>query len=255
MDLVTPGIGLIFWTTLFFLILLFILGKFAWPAILTAIRARNESIKQALDSAEKAKQEMAKLQSDNQKILAEAKAERDAMRVEKLTQQLLTFAKGGFPQRRNVNVTDLVRQTVDFTLSGSSIHCEWLMQSDSLPVYIDDGQIGQVINNLVINAQQAMPDGGTIRVSAMNVELGRDDGIPLNDGSYVKISVEDDGLGMGDEDRKRVFDPFFTTKPTGSGTGLGLSLSYDIIKAHGGELKVETKEGEGTEFIIHLHNL
>jgi len=82
MDLVTPGIGLIFWTTLFFLILLFILGKFAWPAILTAIRARNESIRQALDSAEKAKEEMAKLQADNKKILSEAKAERDAMMKE-----------------------------------------------------------------------------------------------------------------------------------------------------------------------------
>ena len=95
MDLVTPGIGLIFWTTLFFLILLFILGKFAWPAILTAIRARNESIKQALDSAEKAKQEMAKLQSDNQKILAEAKAERDAMMKEakQLKDQLIADAK------------------------------------------------------------------------------------------------------------------------------------------------------------------
>ncbi len=95
MDLVTPGIGLIFWTTLFFLILLFILGKFAWPAILTAIRARNESIKQALDSAEKAKQEMAKLQSDNQKILAEAKAERDAMMKEakQLKDKLIADAK------------------------------------------------------------------------------------------------------------------------------------------------------------------
>jgi F-type H+-transporting ATPase subunit b len=95
MDLVTPGIGLIFWTTLFFLILLFILGKFAWPAILTAIRARNESIKQALDAAEKAKQEMAKLQSDNQKILAEAKAERDAMMKEAkhLKDKLIADAK------------------------------------------------------------------------------------------------------------------------------------------------------------------
>jgi F-type H+-transporting ATPase subunit b len=95
MDLVTPGIGLIFWTTLFFLILLFILGKFAWPAILTAIRARNESIKQALDSAEKAKQEMAKLQSDNKKILAEAKAERDAMMKEakQLKDKLIADAK------------------------------------------------------------------------------------------------------------------------------------------------------------------
>ena len=79
MDLVTPGIGMIFWSTLFFLILLFILGKFAWPAILTAVKARNESIKNALDSADKAREEMAKLQADNQKILAEAKAERDAM--------------------------------------------------------------------------------------------------------------------------------------------------------------------------------
>ena len=95
MDLVTPGIGLIFWTTLFFLILLFILGKFAWPAILTAIRARNESIRQALDSAEKAKEEMAKLQADNQKILSEAKAERDAMMKEakQLKDQLIADAK------------------------------------------------------------------------------------------------------------------------------------------------------------------
>jgi F-type H+-transporting ATPase subunit b len=95
MDLVTPGIGLIFWTTLFFLILLFILGKFAWPAILTAIRARNESIKQALEAAEKAKLEMAKLQADNQKILAEAKAERDAMMMEakQLKDKLIAEAK------------------------------------------------------------------------------------------------------------------------------------------------------------------
>ena len=95
MDLVTPGIGLIFWTTLFFLILLFVLGKFAWPAILTAIKARNESIKQALEAAEKAKKEMAKLQADNQKILAEAKAERDAMMKEakQLKDKLIADAK------------------------------------------------------------------------------------------------------------------------------------------------------------------
>ena len=79
MDLVTPGIGMIFWSTLFFLVLLFILGKFAWPAILSAVRARNESIRQALDAANKAKEEMARLQADNEKILAEAKAERDAL--------------------------------------------------------------------------------------------------------------------------------------------------------------------------------
>ncbi len=95
MDLVTPGIGLIFWTTLFFLILLFVLGKFAWPAILTAIKARNESIKQALDSAERAKKEMVKLQADNEKVLAEAKAERDAMMKEakQMKEKLIADAK------------------------------------------------------------------------------------------------------------------------------------------------------------------
>ena len=133
MDLVTPGIGLIFWTTLFFLILLFILGKFAWPAILTAIRARNESIKQALDSAEKAKQEMAKLQSDNQKILAEAKAERDAMMKEakQLKDKLIADAKeqASAEARRLVNnardsiqaekkaaINDLKRQVANLSI-------------------------------------------------------------------------------------------------------------------------------------------
>ena len=133
MDLVTPGIGLIFWTTLFFLILLFILGKFAWPAILTAIRARNESIKQALDSAEKAKQEMAKLQSDNLKILAEAKAERDAMMKEakQLKDKLIADAKeqASAEARRLVNnardsiqaekkaaINDLKRQVANLSI-------------------------------------------------------------------------------------------------------------------------------------------
>ncbi|MDX2429462.1 MAG: F0F1 ATP synthase subunit B [Bacteroides sp.] len=108
MDLVTPGIGLIFWTTLFFLILLFILGKFAWPAILTAIKARNESIKQALDAAEKAKEEMAKLQADNQKILAEAKAERDAMMKEakQLKDKLIAEAKDEATQEGKRLVTN-----------------------------------------------------------------------------------------------------------------------------------------------------
>ena len=96
MDLVTPGIGMIFWTTLFFLILLFILGKFAWPAILSAVNARNESIRKALESAEKAREEMAKLQASNEKILAEAKAERDAMMKEArdVKDKIIAEAKG-----------------------------------------------------------------------------------------------------------------------------------------------------------------
>ncbi len=95
MDLVTPGIGMIFWSTLFFLVLLFVLGKFAWPAILTAVKARNESIYKALDAAEKAKEEMSQLQADNEKILKEAKVERDAMLKEakQLKEQMISEAK------------------------------------------------------------------------------------------------------------------------------------------------------------------
>jgi len=133
MDLVTPGIGLIFWTTLFFLILLFILGKFAWPAILTAIRARNESIKQALDAAEKAKEEMAKLQADNQKILAEAKAERDAMMKEakhlkdkiiaeakeeasEEGRRLVTNARESIQAEKKAAINDLKKQVANLSL-------------------------------------------------------------------------------------------------------------------------------------------
>ncbi len=133
MDLVTPGIGLIFWTTLFFLILLFILGKFAWPAILTAIRARNESIKQALDAAEKAKEEMAKLQSDNKKILAEAKAERDAMikeakqlkdkliaeakeQASKEARRLVTNARESIQAEKKAAISDLKNQVATLSL-------------------------------------------------------------------------------------------------------------------------------------------
>jgi CheY-like chemotaxis protein len=177
-------------------------------------------------------------------------AENDAMQIQDLTRQLLTFSKGGTPVTTISDLSDLLRETVNFTLSGSNVVCDFALPDGACPAEIDEGQIRQVINNLVINAQQAMPGGGTISVSAETIELDKRDGLPLDAGSYVRTSVEDEGVGIAEEDRKRIFDPFFSTKPTGS--GLGLASSFSIVKKHGGLITVESELGVGTRFDIYL---
>lgn len=177
-------------------------------------------------------------------------AEADAMRIGDLTQQLLTFSKGGVPLTRPVELVNLLKQTVNFTLSGSNIQCDWTMPTEPCVVKIDEGQIRQVISNLIINAQQAMLSGGTIRVSAQNIELNKEDGIPLDAGRYVKFSVADGGVGIAQENRTRVFDPFFSTKSTGN--GLGLATAYSIIKKHDGLITVDSEVGVGSTFDVYL---
>jgi|TARA_B100000315_G_scaffold260759_1_gene324913 PAS domain S-box-containing protein len=177
-------------------------------------------------------------------------AEQDALRVKELTQRLLTFAKGGMPVRKLSDLVDVVREALEFSLSGSDLGCDCVFPDDPCPAEFDEGQVKQVINNLVINAQQAMPEGGTMRVSIERFELDTGSRIPLALGPYVKISVEDSGVGIPAEDRNRIFDPFFSTKPTGS--GLGLATAYSIIQKHGGYISVESKVGVGTEFEVYL---
>ncbi len=178
------------------------------------------------------------------------RAGQEAMKVKNLTQQLLTFSKGGTPVSEVCDLRELLTETVNFTLSGSNARCEYALPAVAYPVKIDKGQIRQVINNLIINAQEAMPDGGVIRVSEEKVELYGEHDIPLDDGVYVCISVEDEGVGIPEADRKNVFDPFFTTKPTGN--GIGLATAYSIIKQHEGLLLLESEEGAGTRFDIYL---
>lgn len=177
-------------------------------------------------------------------------AEADAMRVKELTQRLLTFSKGGVPVRKLSDLGQVVRDAVNFTLSGSNLGCDYDLPDEAYPAEIDEGQIRQVINNLVINAQQAMSDGGKIKVSAEKVELAGAGDIPLAVGPYVKISVEDWGTGILEEYRNRIFDPFFTTKPTGN--GLGLATAFSIIQKHSGYISVESEAGVGTKFEIYL---
>ena len=176
-------------------------------------------------------------------------AEKAVLRAKDLTQQLLTFAKGGAPVKKTTTIGNLLEEIVHFTLSGSKVKPRMKIQ-DKLPhVDIDEGQISQVIGNIIINAVDSMPDGGYIDVSADNVIIEKDDPL-LQDGEYVRIAIRDQGYGIQPEDIQKVFDPYFSTKDHGS--GLGLTTSYSIINKHGGHIVVDSTPGSGSTFYIYL---
>jgi two-component system cell cycle sensor histidine kinase/response regulator CckA len=180
-------------------------------------------------------------------------AEKASLRARDLTQQLLTFSKGGAPIVKTASVATLLEDSTNFALSGSNILCEFSIPQDLWPADIDEGQINQVINNLVINAVQAMPEGGKLEVRAENVTLGADrteQSLPLQGDKYVKISIQDQGVGIPEAYIHKIFDPYYTTKKKAS--GLGLAISYSIIKKHLGYITAESELGLGTTFHIFL---
>lgn len=180
-------------------------------------------------------------------------AEQAVSRAKDLTQQLLTFSKGGSPVKRTSAVQSVLKASCRFTVTGSNIQCHFNLPDNLLPVDIDAGQINQVINNIMINAQQAMPEGGTIHVGAENTVssgITATQGLILDKGEYIKISITDHGTGIPADHLKKVFDPYFTTKERG--TGLGLATCHSIIKKHGGYITVESAVGQGTTFYIYL---
>ena len=164
-----------------------------------------------------------------------------------LSSQLLTFAKGGAPVRRVVSVAKLVTDAVQLAGSGSPIRIEVNIAEGLWFAEVDSGQIGQVFHNILLNARQAMPSGGTIQVRVENVVLpnGYEDA-----DRWVRTSIRDSGFGMSDEILRRIFDPYFTTKPGGS--GLGLATAYAIVMKHGGRIAVDSTPGDGTLFIVDL---
>ncbi len=180
--------------------------------------------------------------------------ERAIHQLKDLSNQLFTFARGGGPVKEVVSLQGLIEDNVKFTLSGTNVRCRFLLPADLQSAAVDEGQFCQVLNNIVINAVQAMPGGGTLAVTAENTELKPVDKnyfhLPLKAGPYVKISIRDQGPGIKKEDLLKIFDPFFTTKERGS--GLGLATSYSIIKKHGGYLDVESQVGAGTTFHLYL---
>jgi len=171
-------------------------------------------------------------------------------RARALTQQLLTFAKGGAPVKKVENLFPFVQETAQFALSGSNITCSFTIADDLKPCIFDRNQIGQVIENLVINAVQAMSAGGSILISARNVSFSADEHPILNKGGYVEVSVADTGSGIPKEILPKIFDPFFTTKSKGQ--GLGLPTCYSIMNQHGGYIDVDSDPGKGTVFRIYI---
>ncbi len=188
--------------------------------------------------------------SDGKMIKPVESAEKASIRAQSLTQQLLTFSKGGEPVKRLVNIKELINESISLSLRGSNVQCESFCAADLWNAKADEGQINQVFSNILINADHSMPDGGTISVNCENVSMEREKDNLLNKEDYVKISIKDQGMGISKKDISRIFDPYFTTKEKGS--GLGLSTVYSIVSRHGGHIDVESSAGDGTVFSIYL---
>jgi len=167
-----------------------------------------------------------------------------------LTRQLLTFAKGGAPIKKVESMTRIIMDSAGFVLRGSNVRCAFSLPDELWDVEVDGGQMSQVINNLIINADQAMPDGGKIAIRGENITLGNDCNLPLPEGRYVHILIRDQGIGIPGEILQKIFDPYFTTKKKGS--GLGLASVYSIIINHKGYVGAESIPGSETTFHIYL---
>jgi nitrogen-specific signal transduction histidine kinase/ActR/RegA family two-component response regulator len=177
-----------------------------------------------------------------------------ASRIAKtLTRTLITFSKGGLPTKSPTDIVRLVENTTAFSLSGSNIRCEMVPASGVWSAHIDAQQIGQAVHNLMINAAESMPSGGTVTIRFENTTLDSPN-TTLPSGNYVHISIEDHGVGIPVENVDKIFDPYFSTKAKGErkGTGLGLSISHSIIAKHGGEITVCSRVGAGSTFHILL---
>ncbi|MBU4010543.1 MAG: response regulator, partial [Proteobacteria bacterium] len=177
-------------------------------------------------------------------------AETASVRAQSLTRQLLTFAKGGTPVKETASIQTLIKESSLFVLQGSKSVCEFQIAQDLWPVEADMGQLSQVISNITINASQAMPEGGTIRITAENMMPEEIREIPVKPGRYIRISVRDQGVGITEKYLSNIFDPYFTTKQAGS--GLGLATAYSIIKKHNGHISVASLPGTETTFDIYL---
>jgi PAS domain S-box-containing protein len=180
-------------------------------------------------------------------------AKNASMRARDLAQQLLTFARGGAPIKKTTSIGKLIQDTVSFSLRGSHNRSDFSFGADLWPAEIDPGQISQVIANLVVNADQAMPNGGTLHANCENFRYHSTTTPVIPDllpGDYIRISIRDEGVGIPEQYLKRIFDPYFTTKPKGN--GLGLATTYSIVKNHNGLMTVESEVHVGSTFNVYL---
>ncbi len=190
------------------------------------------------------------LQAEDSAMAFLEDAEHSMNRATRLTKRLLTFAKGGAPIKGNVSLPRLVEDIVQFDLSGSNVRSVFELPDDLWMVEADKGQMQQVFSNLAINADQAMPDGGILRICFKNVTIPGQSTLPLQRGRYVKITVIDNGGGISEKNIHQIFDPYYTTKE--KGRGLGLATVHSIVNRHGGHISVSSDEDKGTEFVLFL---
>ncbi|MHB0874994.1 MAG: response regulator [Anaerolineae bacterium] len=195
---------------------------------------------------------VAKLEVPRDSEIAEVleEAELASVRAKALTQRLLTFAKGGSPIKKRIRLPQLLRESCETALRGNAPRCQFDVPGSLWPVEVDAGQVAQVMQNLIVNAHEAMPRGGTVTVSAGNVQIGPSDALPLPAGMYVKVTVADEGVGIPGDIIGRVFDPYFTTKTNGH--GIGLAVCYSVVAQHGGHIMVESEPGAGSRFHVYL---
>lgn len=194
------------------------------------------------------------LPPDNEQIEILEEARQTCLQGKELTGKFITFAEGGSPLKKCIIITELLKQSVQTALRGSNMVCGLAISEDINKVLVDAGQIQQVINNIIINAREAMPDGGELSVMAANQQISQQDGLDLIPGQYLKISIKDNGVGIPRENLSRIFDPYFTTKRMANhrGTGFGLAICYSIMRKHDGTVTVESENGKGATFHIYL---
>lgn len=183
-----------------------------------------------------------------------SKAEESAYKAIELSNRLLTFSKGGEPMRKIMSISEVINESVCLLPEDLAINCQFRVTGDLYPVEIDEKQIKQAIHNIIANAQEAMPEGGFVRISAENVTVSEKDKLSLKDGNYVRLSISDQGIGIPEEHLAKIFDPYYTTKSLGSqkGAGLGLAICHSIIKKHDGAIAVKSVKGVGTTFEVYL---
>ena len=181
-------------------------------------------------------------------------AEKASIQTKDLTSRLITFSEGGEPVKETVPIGDLVKDSVGSSLKGSNIICRFSISDDISLVKADEEQMKQAVHNIITNAQEAMAGQGTINVSCENTDIGVQNTLTLKVGKYVKISIEDQGPGIPEEDLIKIFDPYFSTKEMGTqkGMGLGLAVSDSIVKQHDGLITVKSELGTGTILSIYL---
>ncbi len=192
--------------------------------------------------------QMTEIDVEQEEILHDI--EQGTYKATNLTKQLLTFAKGGAPIRKLEKIQPLIEDATKFVLSGSKCRSDIIFEDDLPLVYIDAGQINQVLTNLIINANHSMKDGGVIRISAEKLIIDEKHALPLQKGNYLYIEVQDKGIGIDPTQRENIFKPYFTTKT--KGTGLGLATCYSIIKQHKGYINFLSEENVGSIFFFYL---